>query len=67
MAEKAGSTIDLKSNYNAIEEFVIGKTAKEIQSTVDENEAGKPVDAVTGATLVDTVGYLQLIVDAANK
>ena len=67
MAEKAGSTIDLKSNYNAIEEFAIGKTAKEIQSTVDENEAGKPVDAVTGATLVDTVGYLQLIVDAANK
>lgn len=67
MAEKAGSTIDLKSNYNAIEEFAIGKTAKEIQATIDENEAGKPVDAVAGATLVDTVGYLQLFVDAANK
>lgn len=67
MTEKAGSTVDLKSNYNAIEEFVIGKTVKEIQSTVDENEAGKPVDAVAGATLVDTVGYLQLIADAASK
>lgn len=67
MAEKAGSTVEIKDNYKAIEEFTIGKTPKELQKLINKSEAGKPVDAVAGATLVDTVGYLQLIVDAANN
>ncbi|MGO3018468.1 MAG: peptidoglycan-binding protein [Anaerococcus sp.] len=64
MAENANSEVSLADNYKAIEEFTIGKTADEIQSVIDENEEGKPVDAISEATLVDTVGYLQLIVDA---
>lgn len=64
MAEKAGSKVTIADNYKAIENFTIGKTADEIQSVIDENEPEKPVDAISEATLVDTVGYLQLIVDA---
>lgn len=66
MADKAGSTVTIADNYKAIENFVIGKTPEEIQKVIDENEAGKPVDAISEATLVDTVGYLQIIVDAVK-
>lgn len=66
MADKAGSEVSIADNYKAIENFVTGKTVEEVQKVIDENEAGKPVDAVSEATLVDTVNYLQLIVDTVN-
>lgn len=66
MADKAGSTVSIADNFKAIENFVIGKTPDEIQSVIDESEEGKPVDAVSEATLVDTAGYLQLIVDTVK-
>lgn len=66
MAEKAGSTVTIVENFNAIENFVAGKTVAEIEETIAGAEAGKPIDAVSGATLVDTAGYLQMIVDAAK-
>lgn len=67
MAEKAKSTKSLAENYKAIENFAIGKTSEEIKAVIDQNESGKPVDAISEATLVDTVGYLQLIFEAINK
>ncbi|MDD7305956.1 MAG: peptidoglycan-binding protein [Peptoniphilaceae bacterium] len=67
MAEKAGSKHSLADNYKAIENFAVGKTTDEIQSVIDESEKGKPVDAVSEATLVDTANYLQLIVDAVKE
>lgn len=67
MKEYAEATVSIGDNYKAIEEYVAGKTTDELNTVIGENEKGKPVDAVTGATLVDTVGYLQMIVDAANK
>lgn len=64
MAEKAGSTVTIKENFEAIENFVAGKTVEEIKETIAGAKEGEKVEAVSGATLVDTAGYLQLIVDA---
>ncbi len=65
MVEKAQSTVSIDANYAAIEAFCVGKTAAELKEFAGKQEAGKPVDAVTGATLADTVGYLNMIADVA--
>ncbi len=67
MKDKGKATKSLDDNYEAIEEFVKNKTIGEVKATIDASEAGKPVDAVSGATLVDTVGYLEAIVDTAEN
>ena len=67
MKEYAKATKTLKESLKAIEEFVVGKTAEEIKEVIDSNEAGKPVDAISGATLTSTVGYLEEIYKAATK
>lgn len=67
MMDMAKATNTLKDNFKAIGDFVVGKTPEEIKEIIDNNEAGKPVDAVTGATLTSTVGYLEEIYNAATK
>ena len=67
MKEKAESTVALKDNFAAIENFVAGKTVEEVKSVIESATPGEAIDEVTGATLVDTAGYLQLIVDAAEN
>lgn len=67
MMDKAKATKTLKESFTAIEEFVVGKTAEEIKEVIDGSEAGKPVDAISGATLTSTVGYLEEIYNAATK
>lgn len=67
MAEKAKSTVALKDNYAAIENFVAGKTVEEVKSVIESATPGEAIDEVTGATLVDTAGYLQLIIDAVEN
>lgn len=67
MSEKAKSTVSLGDNYKAIESFAIGKTGAEILDFAGKQEKGKAVDAVTGATLVDTVGYLTVLGQAASN
>ena len=67
MKDMAKATNNLDENYKAICDFVIGKTPEEIKEVIDNNENGKPVDAVTGATLNNTVGYLEEIYNAATK
>lgn len=67
MTEYAKATKTLKESLNAIEDFVVGKTPEEIKELIDNSEAGKPVDAITGATLTSTVGYLEEIYKAATK
>lgn len=66
MAEKAGATKSIAENYEAIESFVAGKTIEEVEKVIKEAKDGEPVDAVSSATLVDTKGYLQAIVDTAK-
>ena len=67
MKDSGKATKSLEENYEAIEDFVKNKTIGEVQATIDASEDGKPVDAVSGATLVDTVGYLEAIVDVAEN
>lgn len=69
--EKAGSTVSYSDNLTAIEDFAKGKTITEIEETINEldglGEDDDVADVVSGATLVDTNGYLQSIVDTANE
>lgn len=67
MKEHAESTVALKDNFAAIENFVAGKTVEEVKSVIESATPGEAIDEVTGATLVDTAGYLQLIVDAVEN
>lgn len=66
MKEEAGSTVALKENYVAIEAYVTGKTVEELEETLSKNDAAGMVDAVSGATLQDTKGYVSAIVEAAK-
>ena len=66
MAEKAGSTVALDANYAAIEAFVTGKTIAELEAAVEGKTAEEMVDAVTGCTLVDTLGYVNGLIEAAK-
>lgn len=67
MAEKANATTTIKANFEAIENFVAGKTIDEIKETIAGASEGEAIEAVSGATLVDTAGYLQLIVDTVEN
>ena len=67
--QRAGSTVQIAANFNAIEAFVKGKTVAELEETVngytDETKAGF-VDAVSGATTADSWGYAKGILAAAK-
>lgn len=63
MAEKAGSTVSLDANYDAIQNHVNGMSIADAEALSKDEKA---VDAVSGATLVDTVGYVGVLVDAAK-
>lgn len=67
MAEKANATTTIKANFEAIENFVAGKTIDEIKETIAGATEGEAIEAVSGATLVDTAGYLQLIADTVEN
>ena len=62
----AGSTVALVDNYTIIEDFVVGMTIAELEAVLAGKTAEEMVDAVSGATLVDTLGYLQGILAAAK-
>lgn len=66
MAEAAGSTVSYDKNLATIEKFATGKTIKSLEMSLKYKNAEQMVDAVSGATLVDTKGYLQAILDAAK-
>ena len=63
MAEKAGSTVSLDANYDAIQNHVNGMSIADAEALSKDEKA---VDAVSGATLVDTAGYVGVLVDAAK-
>jgi len=62
----AGSTVHLNDNYAAIEAFVTGKTVAELEAFVAGKDAAAMVDAVSGSTLVDTLGYVNGLIEAAK-
>ncbi len=63
MKEKANATTKIADSFNAIQDFAVGKTVAEIREAAGKDNA---VDAVSGATLADTAGYLNAIADAAE-
>ncbi|TYP57882.1 peptidoglycan-binding domain-containing protein [Thermosediminibacter litoriperuensis] len=66
MKTKAGSTIPIDKNFAAIVNYVKGKTISELEAKLAQTTPENMVDAVTGATLVDTHGYVKAIVEAAK-
>ncbi|WP_240049625.1 hypothetical protein [Loigolactobacillus coryniformis] len=56
---------DRMTSVNAITKYASGKTADQLKN--DLNAHSKMTDVVSGATLEDTNGYVQSIVDAINK
>lgn len=67
MKDIANASNTLLGNYQAIQAYTAGKTVSEVEETIADSTPGEPVDAVSEATFVDTVGYLQAIVDVAKK
>ena len=65
--KKAGSTVAIDANYDIIEAFATGKTVAELEAAVAGKTAEEMVDAVAGCTLVDTLGYLNGIIEAAKN
>ena len=63
---KAGSTVALDENYDYIQAFCVGKTVAELEEAINGMTKETAVDAVSGATLVDTYGYLQGLLAAAK-
>lgn len=70
MAEKAEATNSLVEGYQAISEFAEGKTISELEEAIDDlhrvEDPSGISDVVSGATLVDTPGYLEEIVHVAK-
>ena len=67
--QRAGSTVQIAANYNAIEAFCTGKTIAELEEILGGYTAETKadfIDAVTGATTADTLGYAQGILAAAK-
>ncbi|BCJ93131.1 hypothetical protein acsn021_07000 [Anaerocolumna cellulosilytica] len=66
MSEKAGATVTIVNNFEAIESFAEGKTITELEAAINGKTSEEILDAVSGATLVDTSGYIQSIIEAAK-
>ena len=67
--QRAGSTVQIAANFNAIEAYVKGKTVAELEAAVNgytEETKAEFIDAVTGATTADTWGYMRGILAAAK-
>ncbi len=66
MTDHAKATVRIDDNFDAVQNFAVGKTIAEVEAVATGDKAAA-VDAVSGATLVDTAGYLDLIVQAAKN
>ena len=55
MAEKGGSTVALDANFDAIQNFAVGKTISELEDVAAKG--AEAVDAVSGATLTSNAVF----------
>ncbi len=61
----AGATLTIDANFDGIQAHVAGKTIAELETLIaGEKEA--VVDAIAGATLAESAGYIGVIVEAAK-
>ena len=65
MSEKGGATVRIDDNFNAIQNHVNGMTVADAKALA-EGDKQAAIDAVSGATLADTNGYIGVIVAAAE-
>jgi hypothetical protein len=66
MKERGGATLTVDENFGAVEAFVTGKTIAQLEEARKTNSTDPKVDAVSGATLTDTNGYLDAFIAAAK-
>lgn len=66
MAERGEATQDLIVSYKAIEDFAVGKTVADLEAAIDGKTAEDMFDVVTSSTLVDTLGYINALIEAAK-
>ena len=67
--QRAGSTVQIAANYDAIEKFCVGKTIAELEEILDkytEETKAEFVDVVSSATTADTLNYAKGILAAAK-
>jgi len=71
MKANRDATYTWSENIQAIQSAAIGSTIAEVEALIAElsgqSDDDSPEDVVSGATFVDTAGYLQAIVDAAAQ
>ncbi|MNM45407.1 hypothetical protein D3C81_563290 [compost metagenome] len=66
MKEKGNATTPVEDSLAAIEKYVTGKTVADLEKVLKDTSTEKMVDTVSGATLVDTKGYVSALVEAAK-
>lgn len=66
MKKEGKATKDRLDSLNAIQDYAKGKTAKQLLATAKKNSKMQK-KVISGATLVDTNGYVKSIASAANK
>ncbi|MBR6443481.1 MAG: hypothetical protein IKS46_07325 [Clostridia bacterium] len=67
--QRAGSTVQIAANFDAIEAFAKGKTVAELEAIINgytEETKADFIDAVSGATTADSWGYARGILAAAK-
>lgn len=66
MKKEGKATKDRLDSLNAIQDYAKGKTAKQLLATAKKNSKMQK-KVISGATLVDTNGYVKSIANAAKK
>lgn len=66
MMDKADANLTYEENMQAIIDFAKGKTAADLEKELEGATDGEPMDAISGATFVDTPAYVRAIVDTIN-
>lgn len=64
--KEAGGEATLMDNYNAVTDFVKGKTIAELEDFLNENDDEAIIDALSGATFTSTPNLLRYVVEAAK-
>lgn len=66
LMKKAGSKQQISKSYDAIEDYCVGKTIKELEDAIEANDAKDNWDFISGSTLTSNIDYLKAIVKAAK-
>lgn len=64
--KEAGGEATLMDNYNAVTDFVKGKTIAELEDFLNENDDEAIIDALSGATFKATPNLLKYVVEVAK-